>query len=34
VLNAQEGTIFIPAPDDLIPGLIAFLRQMWDDEGV
>ena len=30
VLNAQEGVIFIPAPRDLVPGLIAFLREMWD----
>jgi transcription-repair coupling factor (superfamily II helicase) len=33
VLNAQEGTIFIPAPRDLVPGLIGFLREMWSDEG-
>ncbi|MGH8948470.1 MAG: hypothetical protein ACRDXF_06370, partial [Acidimicrobiia bacterium] len=29
VLNAQEGVIFIPAPLDLVPGLIGFLREMW-----
>ena len=32
VLNAQEGVIFIPAPRDLVPGLIAFLREMWEEE--
>jgi transcription-repair coupling factor (superfamily II helicase) len=30
VLIAQEGVIFIPAPRDLVPGLISFLREMWD----
>jgi hypothetical protein len=30
VLNAQEGIIFIPAPRDLVPGLIGFLREMWE----
>jgi transcription-repair coupling factor (superfamily II helicase) len=30
VLNAQEGVIFIPAPPDLVPGLIRFLQEMWD----
>jgi transcription-repair coupling factor (superfamily II helicase) len=33
VLNAAEGTMFIPAPSDLVPGLIRFLREMWSDEG-
>ena len=32
VLNAQDGVIFIPAPRDLVPGLIAFLREMWEEE--
>jgi len=32
VLNAQEGMIFIPAPRDLIPGLIHFLQEMWEEE--
>jgi transcription-repair coupling factor (superfamily II helicase) len=32
VLNAQEGTIFIPAPRELVPGLIAFLNEMWSDD--
>jgi transcription-repair coupling factor (superfamily II helicase) len=30
VLNAQEGIIFIPAPRDLVPGLIGFLGEMWE----
>ncbi|MGH8871398.1 MAG: transcription-repair coupling factor, partial [Acidimicrobiia bacterium] len=30
VLNAHEGAIFIPAPRDLVPGLIEFLREMWE----
>jgi transcription-repair coupling factor (superfamily II helicase) len=30
VLNAQEGVIFIPAPRDLVPGLIHFLQEMWE----
>jgi transcription-repair coupling factor (superfamily II helicase) len=30
VLNAQEGVIFIPAPRDLVPGLIQFIQQMWE----
>ncbi|HSK06878.1 MAG TPA: transcription-repair coupling factor [Acidimicrobiia bacterium] len=30
VLNAQEGVIFIPAPRDLVPSLIAFLQAMWE----
>ena len=30
VLNAQEGVIFIPAPRDLVPGLISFLGEMWE----
>jgi hypothetical protein len=25
--------IFIPAPRDLVPGLIDFLQQMWAPEG-
>jgi transcription-repair coupling factor (superfamily II helicase) len=29
VLHAGEATIFIPAPRDLVPGLIAFLGDMW-----
>jgi transcription-repair coupling factor (superfamily II helicase) len=33
VLNAQEGIVFIPAPRDLVPGLIGFLREMWSEEG-
>jgi transcription-repair coupling factor (superfamily II helicase) len=32
VLNAQEGVVFIPAPRDLVPGLISFLSQMWEKE--
>jgi transcription-repair coupling factor (superfamily II helicase) len=34
VLNAQEGTIFIPAPRELVPGLIGFLNEMWSDDAV
>ncbi|HEX5695017.1 MAG TPA: TRCF domain-containing protein, partial [Acidimicrobiia bacterium] len=30
VLQAAEGLIFIPAPRDLVPGLIDFLREMWE----
>ncbi len=30
VLNAQEGVLFIPAPRDLVPGLIGFLQEMWE----
>jgi hypothetical protein len=33
VLNAQEGVVFIPAPRDLVEGLIGFLREMWSEEG-
>jgi transcription-repair coupling factor (superfamily II helicase) len=29
VLRASEGVVFIPAPDDLVPGLLGFLRSMW-----
>jgi transcription-repair coupling factor (superfamily II helicase) len=32
VLNATEGVIFIPAPRDLVPGLIEFLNAMWEVE--
>jgi len=32
VLQAAEGRIFIPAPRDLVPGLIEFLRAMWEPE--
>ncbi|MGH8914813.1 MAG: transcription-repair coupling factor [Acidimicrobiia bacterium] len=32
VLNAREGVIFIPAPRDLVPGLIEFLKKMWEME--
>ena len=31
VLNAQEGTMFIPAPRDLVPGLIDFIGRMWEE---
>jgi transcription-repair coupling factor (superfamily II helicase) len=30
VLQAGEGVIFIPAPRDLVAGLIDFIRQMWE----
>jgi transcription-repair coupling factor (superfamily II helicase) len=30
VLQAADGVIFIPAPRDLVPGLIDFLREMWE----
>lgn len=30
VLRAAEGTLFIPAPTPLVPGLMDFLRRMWD----
>jgi transcription-repair coupling factor (superfamily II helicase) len=30
VLRATEGLVFIPAPRDLVPGLISFLREMWE----
>jgi transcription-repair coupling factor (superfamily II helicase) len=33
VLNAQEGIVFIPAPRDLVSGLIGFIRDMWSEEG-
>jgi transcription-repair coupling factor (superfamily II helicase) len=33
VLQAAQGVIFIPAPRDLVPGLIDFLQQMWAPEG-
>jgi transcription-repair coupling factor (superfamily II helicase) len=29
VLSPREGTLFIPSPDNLIPGLLTFLRNMW-----
>jgi transcription-repair coupling factor (superfamily II helicase) len=29
VLQASEGTLFIPAPRDVVGGLIEFLRAMW-----
>jgi len=29
VLRAAEGTLFIPAPEPLIEGLLDFLRTMW-----
>ncbi|MGA7281585.1 MAG: transcription-repair coupling factor, partial [Acidimicrobiia bacterium] len=29
VLQASEGTVFIPAPRDVVGGLIEFLRSMW-----
>jgi transcription-repair coupling factor (superfamily II helicase) len=29
VLRPQEGVLFIPAPTDLVSGLIRFLRKMW-----
>ncbi|MGA7098110.1 MAG: transcription-repair coupling factor, partial [Acidimicrobiia bacterium] len=29
VLQASEGTVFIPAPRDVVGGLIEFLRAMW-----
>jgi transcription-repair coupling factor (superfamily II helicase) len=32
VLQASQGVIFLPAPKDLVPGLIAFLREMWQPE--
>jgi transcription-repair coupling factor (superfamily II helicase) len=32
VLQAAEGSIFIPAPRDLVPGLIEFIRQMWEPQ--
>ncbi len=31
VLQASEGVIFIPAPRPLVPGLIAFISEMWSD---
>jgi hypothetical protein len=33
VLNAQEGIVFIPAPRDLVSGLIGFIGEMWSEEG-
>jgi transcription-repair coupling factor (superfamily II helicase) len=30
VLDAVESAIFVPAPRDLVPGLIDFIRGMWD----
>jgi transcription-repair coupling factor (superfamily II helicase) len=30
VLRATEGLVFIPAPRDLVAGLISFLREMWE----
>ena len=32
VLRAAEGAIFIPAPRDLIPGLLDFIGRMWPVE--
>ncbi len=32
VLHAGEGVIFIPAPRDLVPGLVGFLKQMWEED--
>ena len=31
VLRATEGVVFIPAPRDLVPGLIDFVREMWEE---
>jgi transcription-repair coupling factor (superfamily II helicase) len=33
VLRAGDGTVFIPAPEPLIPGLVRFLQEMWPPEG-
>jgi transcription-repair coupling factor (superfamily II helicase) len=32
VLRAAEGVIFLPAPEPLLPGLLAFLSTMWPAE--
>ena len=32
VLRAAEGTLFIPATEPLVSGLIEFLRAMWEDK--
>jgi transcription-repair coupling factor (superfamily II helicase) len=29
VLRSKEGTLFIPAPEDLVGGLLRFLQQLW-----
>ena len=31
VLRATEGELFIPAPEPLLDGVIAFLREMWPE---
>jgi transcription-repair coupling factor (superfamily II helicase) len=31
VLRAAEGVLFIPAPRPLIPGLIEFVKEMWEE---
>ncbi|HEU4320187.1 MAG TPA: transcription-repair coupling factor [Acidimicrobiia bacterium] len=31
VLRATEGTVFIPATEPLLPGLIDFVKKMWED---
>ncbi|HLT95879.1 MAG TPA: transcription-repair coupling factor [Acidimicrobiia bacterium] len=32
VLRAAEGTLFVPAPDPLVEGLVSFLQEMWPPE--
>jgi transcription-repair coupling factor (superfamily II helicase) len=31
VLRASEGVIFIPAPSPIVPGLIEFIGEMWEE---
>jgi transcription-repair coupling factor (superfamily II helicase) len=31
VIRAEEGVVFIPAPQQLVTGLIGFIREMWPD---
>ena len=31
VLRAGEGTVFIPATEPLLPGLIQFVKEMWEN---
>ena len=32
ILQATQGVIFLPAPKDLVSGLIGFIREMWEAE--
>jgi transcription-repair coupling factor (superfamily II helicase) len=32
ILQATQGVIYLPAPKDLVSGLIGFIREMWEAE--